>query len=35
MSHGERRAQTLQTGQKTCWDADGREVPCQGSGQDG
>lgn len=24
----------LQTGQKSCYDADGREIPCAGSGQD-
>jgi hypothetical protein len=24
----------LQTGQRSCHDADGREIPCQGSGQD-
>lgn len=35
MSDGGQRVKTLQTGQKTCWDADGREVSCQGSGQDG
>ncbi len=25
----------LQTGQRLCYDAEGREIPCQGTGQDG
>lgn len=32
---GEAPAPVAQTGQTTCWDSDGNEMPCAGTGQDG
>lgn len=32
---GARRSRPVRTGQTTCWDSGGNEMPCAGTGQDG